>query len=197
MLHARAGNLDEAIWLIFLSVHFGKHGVHGWRMLRDVYSGLGTGRWTWKRASNKPNGFHAWLKANRSRIGGAFGNHRKYETLDPYSQSSTVLVLESFVQLCSPSPSSYFATLTRSIGNDPKNIFDAAYHGLTIDRFGRLGKFDFLALLGRVDLAPLKPGSAYLRGSTQLVRCGARDCSSTVIQNRAPKRTFWTRCCKD
>jgi len=38
--HARNGNADEAIWLIFLSIHFGKHRTHGWRMLRDVYSGL-------------------------------------------------------------------------------------------------------------------------------------------------------------
>jgi hypothetical protein len=173
LFHARAGNLDEAIWLIFLSVHFGKHGKHGWRILRDVYSGLGTGRWTWERASAEPNAFRAWLRTNRPRIGGAFGNHRKYETLDADSKSSSAVVIESFVDLCSPSPSGYFAGLTRSTGNDPNAIFDAAYQGLTIARFGRLAKFDFLALLGRMDLAPLKPGSAYLRGSTGPLR-GAR-----------------------
>jgi hypothetical protein len=52
-------------------------------------------------------------------------------------------------------------------------IFDAAYYALTIVRFGRLAKFDFLALLGRLDLAPIKPGSAYLRGATGPLR-GAR-----------------------
>jgi hypothetical protein len=49
LLHARNGEVDEAIWLIFLSIHFGKHGKHGWRMMRDVYSGLGGDRWTWRR----------------------------------------------------------------------------------------------------------------------------------------------------
>ena len=52
-------------------------------------------------------------------------------------------------------------------------IFDAANEAFAIPRFGRLAKFDFLALLGRMDLAPLKPGSAYLRGATGPLR-GAR-----------------------
>jgi hypothetical protein len=77
------------------------------------------------------------------------------------------------VQLCGPSPSAYFAGLAHSTGNDPKKIFDVAYHGLDIARFGRLAKFDFLALLGRLDLAPIQPGSTYLRGSTGPLK-GAR-----------------------
>jgi len=170
--HARNGNLDEAIWLVFLSIHFGKHNKYGWRMVRDIYSGLGTGWWTWERATAQPGMFRNWLRMNRARIGGAFGNHRKYETLDADSKSSTALVIESFVKLCSPSPSEYFAVLVRSTGNDPAKIFDAAYRGLSIIRFGRLAKFDFLALLGRMDLAPIKPGSAYLRGATGPLRGG-------------------------
>jgi hypothetical protein len=173
ILFAREGNLDEAIWLIFLSIHFGKHGKYGWQMLTDVYSGLGAGRWTWARASAQPEAFRKWLKANRGRIRGAFGNHRKYETLDADSKSSTALVIESFVKLFRPSPSGYFTALTRATGNDPRKIFDAAYQNMAIARFGRLAKFDFLALLGRLDLAPVKPGSAYLRGATGPLR-GAR-----------------------
>lgn len=173
LFHARNGNLDEAIWLIFLSVHFGKHGKHGWRMLRDVYSATGTGRWTWARVSSDPSAFRKWLSENRADIGGAFGNHRKYETIDASSKSSTAVVIESFVELCRPTPSGYFAALTRSTGNEPKKIFDAAYQGLTIARFGRLAKFDFLALLGRMDLIPAEPGSTYLRGATGPLR-GAR-----------------------
>ncbi len=173
LFHARNGNPDEAIWLVFLAIHFGKHSRHGWRMVRDVYSGLGAGPWTWERASAQPDAFRKWLRGNRASIKGAFGNHRKYETLDANSKSSTARVIESFVELCTPSPSSYFAALVRSTGNDPTEIFDAAYQDLTIARFGRLAKFDFLALLGRMDLAPVKPGSAYLRGATGPLR-GAR-----------------------
>jgi hypothetical protein len=170
LFHARNGDIDEAIWLIFLSTHFGKHGKYGWQMLRDVYSGLGDGCWTWKRVSAEPKAFRKWLKSKRAEIGGAFGNHRKYESLDVSSEHGTATVIESFVELCAPSPSGYFTTLVRKTGNDPKAIFDAAYHQLKIIRFGRLAKFDFLALLGRMGLAPVEPGSAYLRGATGPLR---------------------------
>src|SRR6266403_278760 len=43
-LLARSGQIDEAIWLIFLATHFGQHGRYGWRMLRDIYSGLTHGQ---------------------------------------------------------------------------------------------------------------------------------------------------------
>jgi hypothetical protein len=172
-LLARKGQRDEAIWLIFLATHFGQHGRHAWRMLRDVYSGLGSGTWTWSRVSNDPPSFRQWLRQNVDGIGGAFGNHRKYETLNPDSPQGTANVIESFVACCSPSPAQWFDLLSRATGNNPYKVFDAAYGGLMIERFGRLAKFDFLALLGRLDLAPISPGSAYLKGATGPLR-GAR-----------------------
>jgi hypothetical protein len=172
-LLARNGQIDEAIWLIFLATHFGQHGRHGWRMLRDVYSGLGSGRWTWNRISSNPQQFRVWLQQNWQQIRGAFGNHRKYETLNPASNNGTATVVESFVQCFTPSPSGWFAAIVRSSGNNPHTVFDMAYDNLTIARFGRLAKFDFLALLGRLDLAPVAPGSAYLSGATGPLR-GAR-----------------------
>jgi hypothetical protein len=172
-LLARSGEIDEAIWLIFLATHFGQHGRHQWRMLKDVYSGLGTGRWTWNRLSNDPQRFRVWLQQNWQQIGGAFGNHRKYETLDPASNNGTARVIESFVECFTPSPSDWFASIVRSSGNNPHTVFDTAYNNLTLLRFGRLAKFDFLALLGRLDLAPVAPGSAYLSGATGPLR-GAR-----------------------
>ena len=44
---------------------------------------------------------------------------------------------------------------------------------MQVARFGRLGKFDFLALLGRLNLVPISPGSAYLDGATGPLK-GAR-----------------------
>jgi hypothetical protein len=165
-LLARTGQVDEAIWLTFLATHFGQHGRHKWRMLRDVYSGLGSGRWTWARVSANPQHFRVWLQQNVQNIRGAFGNHRKYETLNPASNNGTATVIESVIQCFAPSPSRWFAALVRSVGNDPHQLFDESYNRLTIARFGRLAKFDFLALLGRLDLAPISPGSAYLTGAT-------------------------------
>lgn len=170
---ARNGQLDEAIWLIFLSTHFGQHKKHGWRMLRDIYSGLDGGVWTWSRMSANPQQFRPWLQQHLQQVNGAFGNHRKYETLNPASPSGTAVVLESFVQCFQPTPARWFSALVQSKGNNPHTLFDAAYDTLTIERFGRLAKFDFLALLGRLDLAPIAPGSAYLSGATGPLR-GAR-----------------------
>ena len=64
MLHAWEGRVDEAFWLIFLATHFGKHPTQGWERLRDVYSGLGTGIWTWDRTSGDPAAFRLWLREN-------------------------------------------------------------------------------------------------------------------------------------
>lgn len=172
-LLARTGQADEAIWLIFLATHFGQHGRYKWSMLRDIYSGLGGGIWTWCRVSADPQQFRAWLQQNVGNIRGAFGNHRKYETLNPNSNNGTANVIESFVRCLAPSPAKWFSDLVRSVGNDPFAVFDEAYSRLAIARFGRLAKFDFLALLGRLDLAPISPGSAYLSGATGPLR-GAR-----------------------
>jgi len=173
VLHAKEGRLDEAIWLIFLATHFGKHGRFGWTRLRDFYSALGQGQWTWVKVSTNFAELEEWMRKNHESIGGAFGNHRKYESLNPSSTVGVTAVVKSFIDCVNKSPSRWFGELTRRVGNDPNKIFDAAYHELQITRFGRLAKFDFLALLGRLDLAPISPGSPYLSGATGPLK-GAR-----------------------
>jgi hypothetical protein len=173
-LHLRNGDLDEAFWIIFLATHFGKHGHHGRKRLKDVYSGLGQKTWTWKEVSANPDAFRRWLAGNASRVGGAFSNHRKYETLRSDSQKGTAAVIESYLAWIGPELS-HRQLLARIIkgGNDPHANFDSIYKSMRVKRFGRLGKFDFLALVGRLDLAPIAPGSAYLKGATGPLR-GAR-----------------------
>jgi len=173
--HAQAGRLDEAVWLTFLATHIGKRASDGWRRLRDVYSGLGVATWTWELVSESPEAFRDWLRQNRDLIGGGFGNHRKYESLDADSPQGTGSVVESYVDWVGPERShvTKFASLVQAAGNDPETIFDAFYSDFQVRRFGRLGKFDFLALLGRLSLAPISPGSAYLDGATGPLR-GAR-----------------------
>lgn len=175
VLHHRDGNDDEAAWLIFLSVHFGKHGKWGWQRLRDVYSGLGEGRWTWARVSADPGAFRDWLERRESDVGGAFGNHRKYESLGAYNAAGTGNVVATYVEWVGPSRSHRvkFAELIHSGGNDPHSIFDAFYRSFNVARFGRLGRFDLLALIGRLDFAPIEPGIAYLNGATGPIK-GAR-----------------------
>ena len=175
ILHMRAGREDEAIWLVFLATHFGKHPRHGWRLLRDVYSGLGSAPWTWNQVSASPASFREWLVKHGGDIRGSFGNHRKYESLNGSRPSGTGAVIESYVAWIGPSRSHQerFAELIREGGNNPEVIFAHFYRNMTVARFGRLAQFDFLCLLGRLRLAPISPGKAYLNGATGPLR-GAR-----------------------
>lgn len=170
--HFAQGDLDEAVWLTFLSIHFGKHGRHGWRRLSEVYSGLGEGLWTWQRASANPDGFQDWLRRRADEIGGAFGNHRKYESLGADNDAGTASVIRSYIDWVGPTHSHQqrFAELVREGGNNPHAIFDAFYRSFNVARFGRLGRFDFLALIGRLGFAPIAPGSAYLANATGPLR---------------------------
>jgi hypothetical protein len=53
------------------------------------------------------------------------------------------------------------------VGQDPRAVFDFLYGSMdSVMGFGRLGKFDFLTMLGKLGIAPIEPGSAYLVGAT-------------------------------
>lgn len=173
VLHARAGRMDEAVWLVFLATHFGKHRDHHWARVQDVYSGLGSGIWTWDRVRSSPSAFRAWLDANASAIGGACGSHRKYESL--VGVKGTGAVVEGLVAWAGSmgSLAGRFANLVRQGGNDPHVIFDHIYRSFQVVRFGRLGRFDLLSVMGRLGILPIEPGSAYLKGATGPLR-GAR-----------------------
>lgn len=93
-------------------------------------------------------------------------SHRKYESLDAFSRNGTGSVVESFVNWITATGS--FGDLVRAahrrVGQNPTEVFDALYGDMRrVHRFGRLAKFDFLALLGKLGIAPITPGSAYIR----------------------------------
>ena len=163
----RIGDLEEAAWLVFLMVYFGKAKISGWQRLRDVYGGLGYRVWDWRAVHEDAAPFVSWLEVNWREIGGAFGNHRKYESLRPDASRALKLVVISYLEwLGEGSHRELFAGAVRGAGNDPFDIFDALYQGMHVRSFGRLAKFDYLSMLGRYGIAPVRPGSAYLEGAT-------------------------------
>jgi hypothetical protein len=180
MIQARQGNIDEAFWLIFLSVHFGKHAKDGWRLTRDIYGGFGA-PWTWARVSADPQSFRKWLTANEQKLKGdgisrRFSNHRKYESLGGSNSGGTGAAVESYVGWVAP-PRKHQQLIQDAhiqVGQNPKEVFDYLYNSMNaVRRFGRLAKFDYLTMLGKLGLAPIVPGSAYLSGATGPLR-GAR-----------------------
>lgn len=182
ILGQREGNPEEAFWLVFLLVHFGKHARAGWRYAREVYGRLGEGsRWDWPRVSADPSGFRAWLHARqnelkRDGVPGGFGNHRKYESLEAYSAKGTGAVVESYIQWVNP-PGTHQQLMEQMIQQtdaDPRKAFDLLYESMrAVARFGRLARFDYLTMVGKLGLAAIEPGSTYMENSTGPLR-GAR-----------------------
>ncbi len=175
ILHQRSGNLEEVFWLVFLFVHFGKSARGGWRFVREVYGRLGDGsRWDWVSTSANPSGFRAWLRAHQNRIRraeapGGFGNHRKRESLDADSENGTGAVVESYVGWIAP-PRTHLEMIAQAMnqsGGDPKDTFDFLYNSMdAVVRFGRLARFDYLTMVGKLGLANMIPGTPYLEGSS-------------------------------
>lgn len=169
--HLSAKNVDEASWLVFLMTHFARPPDSGWLRLRDVYGKLGTGNWDWQSVSPNPSKFIAWLRRNHSRIGGKFGSHRKYETLNPESRNFTGFVVGEYVKMIGQQGHNAF--IQNVLAENPNDRFDAMYDSMNVHRFGRLGKFDYLMLLSRYNIIAMQPTSAYLKGATGPIR-GAR-----------------------
>jgi len=164
--HMQQGNVDEAGWLIFLMTNFGRP-VTGWRRLKDVYGRLGAGTWDWASVIADPNAFYDWIAANWQDVGGIFGNHRKYESLDPAKNRPIRRAVADYLGWIGPAGHAAFvANEVHAAGNDPHVIFDHLYRSLKVRSFGRLAKFDYLSLVSRYDLAPIEAGSAYLDGAT-------------------------------
>ena len=165
--HMQQGNVDEAGWLIFLMTHFARRPDTGWRRLQDVYGMLGAGVWDWQTVTTNPAAFDQWLTANWMHVGGAFGNHRKYESLRPDGNRTMQRAVADYRAWIGPGGhAGFFAAAVVAAGNHPHTIFEYLYRQMRIRSFGRLAKFDYLSLIGRYKLAPIEAGSAYLHGAT-------------------------------
>jgi len=173
VLSARNGAVENAFWLAFLSVHLGRHATDGWLLARQIYGGLGPEPyWTWDRISADPSAFRDWLNdtmRGRNIPLGRFGNHRKYETLNPASVSGTATVFASYVEWVRAhgSHAGLIQHALDSAGDNPLMAFARLYESMgVVKRFGRLGKFDFLTLIGKLGLASISPDSTYMSEAT-------------------------------
>lgn len=165
--HMQQGDVNEAGWLIFLMTHFARHLETGWRRLQDVYGALGAGKWDWATVSANPNAFFVWLDVNWQHVRGAFGNHRKYESMRPTARRNMRRVVSDYLNWIGPAGhAQFFANAVQASGNNPHTIFDYLYRSMAVNSFGRLAKFDYLSLIGRYGLAPIEAGKAYLDGAT-------------------------------
>ncbi|WP_061227200.1 hypothetical protein [Leptospira interrogans] len=170
-----SGNFEEACWLVFHFVYFGKHRYGGWRYSREVYGALGQEEnWNWNRISKDIKGFRKWLKRNqdyikRKDVPGGFGNHRKYESLDASSSRGTGSAFEAYINwvLRFGSHNILFDKAYQDSEGDVKAAFDNLFKSMSkVVSFGRTAKFDYLTMIGKLNLAQIKPGIPYLSSAT-------------------------------
>jgi Alpha-glutamyl/putrescinyl thymine pyrophosphorylase clade 3 len=175
-LHSQRGHFDEAFWLVFLATHCGKNRETGWRLTRDLYSGLQQNdAWTWAKVSADPFAFVKWVEDSYEILAGSdgvkrkFGNHRKYETLKPKLKKSPGAVVASYVDWVGPtkSHSDLISHAQARTDADPRSVFNYLYRSMnSVASFGRTGRFDYLTMLGKMGLAPIEADSAYMQGAT-------------------------------
>jgi hypothetical protein len=167
LLHRR-GEDDEAFWMLFLFIHFGKHRRSGYGYARALYGSLGNGHaWTWTRIVDDLPGFQSWLDVNADALAatiGGYGNHRKYESITHLGD-----VVASYVRWVGTPPlhRPLFDQALVDAGNDPELAFAALYKSMrAVHRFGRIARFDYLSMAGKLGLADIQPDKAYFQDSS-------------------------------
>lgn len=172
ILHSANGENEEACWMVFLAIHFGKSSTCGWNFVRDIYNALGHGyTWNWKRISFNPDAFIDWLGNNYQHFNDKnyrFGNHRKYESINPAKSNFTGLVTRSYVNwiLKNNTHKDLFEKIADISQGDPRLAFRQLYTTMSVFRFGRTAKFDYLTMLAKIGLANIEPDSAYMGAAT-------------------------------
>ncbi|WP_158586965.1 alpha-glutamyl/putrescinyl thymine pyrophosphorylase clade 3 protein [Clavibacter lycopersici] len=175
ILHNDSGDLDEAAWLVFLYVHFGKHKIAGWRYIRDTYSAFNSEPsrwWTWTRIAADPTSFRFWLEEHQQDYAQApgprgFGNHRKYVSLDALGDRGTGAAVESYVKWVLDAGGDHKERFESLQGHTPEETFQAVYASLRdVVQFGRIAKFDYTTMLGKLNLLDARPPHSYLVGAT-------------------------------
>lgn len=161
--------IDEACWLIFLSINFGKNKKTNWALVKAFYGNLGDSEnWTWEKITNDKVAFKSWIFENYQKLKtyGNFGNHRKYCSLKPNIFSKVILSYIDWIET-NGGHSNLFNKAINSSKNDPKDSFLSLYKQMNdVYSFGRMGKFDYLCMIGKMKLANITPGEIFLSEAT-------------------------------
>lgn len=170
----KAGQIDDAYWLVYLATHFGKHKHDGWNLTEDIYGRFGQGGvWDWNAVSQDPQAIANWLQANYPHVTSAgrsrrFGNHRKYETLKP-GPKGTGHAAATYIAWINAhgSHAALIQSAQASVGQNPQEVFAFLYRNLNnVAKMGRLGKFDLLCNLSNLQIAPIFPDKGYIKEAT-------------------------------
>lgn len=174
VVRQEAGDLEDAAWLVFLFVHFGRHRRDPWAYARATYAGQSEDApWDWPHVAGDVDGFEQWIEDEASAIraaGGGFGNHRKYERLE-----ETGRVVRTYLEWTDGGSQvgRLRASVDRARGNQHSAFADLYTSMATVYRFGRMARLDYLSTIGRLGLANISPDRAYIEEATGPIRGAA------------------------
>lgn len=161
---------DEAFWLVFLATHFGKNKRTGWELVRNTYGAFNNPVfWDWVTTSTSKGGFRTWLSHNQTALKatGNFSNHRKYQSIDAMSATGTGEAIESYIRWVGTDHQTMINQMITTVGNNPRDLFEGLYNSMNaVASFGRTARFDYLTMVGKLQLAPIEPGHTYMTGAT-------------------------------
>ncbi|MCP8687283.1 hypothetical protein MRS74_06875 [Marinobacterium sp. OS208] len=175
IFHRNSQNINEAFWLTFLAIHFGKNLKKGWKLVREFYGSLGNDNniWTWDRITKNQDYFNNWININYISFSGSYGNHRKYETLKPEKKRSPSNVISTYIEWAGNNHERLIQD-TRNNEINPRVAFEALYKSMSnVASFGRTAKFDYLTMIAKLELTNIEPGKTFMTGATGPVK-GAR-----------------------
>ena len=166
------GLRDEGMWLAFVGTHFGKHALDGWKLAANVMGSFGQGPvWTLEHYDAASVQFEAMLAAHETDLksktsSGRFSNHRQYQS----KKSEKIgLVFSTFYEwLAGPGGiDQRVRSIHKSVGQNPTAVFRELYLSMKdVYGFGRLGVFDFLTMVDKLNLAPIEADSVHFTGAT-------------------------------
>jgi hypothetical protein len=184
-----AGDVEEATWLTFLTSYFAAaEDDDRWRAVRTVYSGFGEHRISWRAVYQDATAALAPCTSRAKEYSQlSFGNHRKNEPLKAAHRYGIEAVVRSYLTLVKRLGNGSQAQMFTRYSGDP----GLKFHKLLVEvtgvlRFGRLGAFDFLTLLGTLGVYPLEPAHLYLEGSSWPLE-GARRLLGAPDRANAPE----------
>jgi len=99
---------------------------------------------------------------------GNFGNHRKYQSLDAFKLSGTGSAIGSYIEWIGEEQDHQgLIKKMQSESNSSKKLFRTLYNSMkAVVSFGRMARFDYLTMIGKLQLAPIEPDSFYMDGAT-------------------------------
>lgn len=182
VLKSQAGDFEEACWLVFLFVHFGRHPIAGYRYAREVYSALGQrDPWTFDAVAADIVGVRAWLDNNEAHLrrgnNKGFGNHRKYISLSGSKPNATGHAFETYVSWVRGrgNHENLFGMAIEEADGNPEVAFESLFQSMSsVASFARIGKFDYLTMIQKLGLAAIQPGRPYFEANTAGPNRGAR-----------------------